>query len=222
MIWLAAPLAAIFGYVLGSVPVGVWVCRLYGVDIRTVGSGRTGATNAWRAAGLKAAIPTLLGDALKGAVAIWLVTWLFYLISPEPTEMTPLQAVDRLTALHLAQSLAGGFAVIGHIWSLFLGFKGGAGGITAGATAMALYPPVGGMIWIIGALAFWWTRMASVATFVVGAGSFAIFLMLSVEDWTTYWPYIPFGIIALVSVIVALQPNRNNIKAGKERVVSLW
>ena len=45
------PMAALIGYLLGSIPVGLWVCRLYGVDIRTVGSGRTGGTNAWRAAG---------------------------------------------------------------------------------------------------------------------------------------------------------------------------
>ena len=55
-----------------------------------------------------------------------------------------------MTALHLSQSLAGGFAIIGHIWSVFLGFKGGAGGITGAATTMALYPPVGGMVWLIG------------------------------------------------------------------------
>ena len=139
MLWLMAPIGAILGYLLGSIPVGVWVCQLYGVDIRKVGSGRTGGTNAWRAAGLKAAIPTVLGDALKGAVAIWLITWLFNLFVPEPTTMTIDEAVARESALRLAQSLAGGFAVIGHIWSFLLGFKGGAGGITGAATTMALY-----------------------------------------------------------------------------------
>mgnify|MGYP001828856224 CR=1 FL=1 len=72
-IWLTVPVAALLGYLLGSIPVGLWVCRLYGVDIRTVGSGRTGGTNAWRAAGLKAAIPTINGDAVKGAIAVWAV-----------------------------------------------------------------------------------------------------------------------------------------------------
>ncbi len=170
MIWIMAPVAALLGYLLGAIPVGVLACRLYGVDIRQVGSGRTGATNAWRAAGLKAAIPTVIGDAVKGAVAIWLVTlltrgcgcagvgaddeaaaiWLVTLLTrglfPEPTTMSVSEAVSRANALHLAQSLAGGFAIVGHIWSVFLGFKGGAGGITGAATTMALYPPVGGMV----------------------------------------------------------------------------
>jgi glycerol-3-phosphate acyltransferase PlsY len=223
MLWIMAPIGAILGYLLGSIPVGLWVCRLYGVDIRTVGSGRTGGTNAWRAAGLKAAIPTVIGDALKGAVAIWIISWLFGYFFPEPATMTVDEAVAYQTALHLSQALAGGFAVIGHIWSFLLGFKGGAGGITGAATTMVLYPPVGGMVWLIGILLFWWSRMASLATFAVGASTFAIFLiMASVEDWTSYWPYAIYGIITLVAVILALRPNREKLKEGKERVVTLW
>jgi glycerol-3-phosphate acyltransferase PlsY len=137
--------------------------------------------------------------------------------------MTVEEAVARESALRLAQSLAGGFAVVGHIWSFLLGFKGGAGGITGAATTMALYPPVGGMVWIVGILMFWWSRMASLATFGVGASTFAIFLMMAtVEDWATYWPYIIYGVITLVSVVMALRPNREKLKEGKERVVSLW
>src|SRR3954447_26255943 len=165
MLWIMALVGAIIGYLLGSIPVGLWVCQLYGVDIRTVGSGRTGGTNAWRAAGLKAAIPTIIGDAIKGVVAIWLITLIFNRVFPEAPVMTVDEAVARETALHLAQALAGGFAVVGHIWSFLLGFKGGAGGITGAATTMVLYPPVGGMVWLVGILLFWWSRMASLATF---------------------------------------------------------
>jgi acyl phosphate:glycerol-3-phosphate acyltransferase len=227
MLWLMAVVGAVLGYLLGSIPVGLWVCRLYGVDIRQVGSGRTGGTNAWRAAGLKAAIPTILGDALKGAIAIWLITYLFNLSVPEPAVMSPDEATARLAALALAQSLAGGLAVIGHIWSFLLGFKGGAGGITGAATTMALFPAVGAMVWLIGGLLFWWTRMASVATFTVGASTFAIFLFLALlpeqgAGWALNWPYVVYGIITLVSVVVALRPNREKVKEGKERVVTLW
>jgi glycerol-3-phosphate acyltransferase PlsY len=223
MLWIMPIVGIILGYLLGSIPVGLWVCQLYGVDIRTVGSGRTGGTNAWRAAGLKAAIPTVLGDALKGAVAIWIITWLFNYLIPEPSTMTVDEAIARETALHLSQALAGGFAVIGHIWSFLLDFKGGAGGITGAATTMVLYPPVGGMVWLIAILFFWWSRMASLATFSVGAATFAIFVMMAViDDWTTYWPYCIYGIIILVAVVVALRPNREKLKEGKERVVTLW
>ena len=225
MLWLMTPLSAIFGYLLGSIPVGVWVCRIYGVDIRTVGSGRTGSTNAWRAAGLKAAIPTLLGDALKGAVAIWVVSLLFRQFFPEPAAMTVAEAITRTTTLHLAEAVAGGFAIVGHIWSIFMNFKGGAGGITGAATTMVLYPPVGGMVWIIGIFLFWWTRIASVATFAIGLSTFAIFLMLTMSplvDWQIFWPYVVYGVISLAAVLLALRPNREKLREGKERVVTLW
>jgi len=219
--WWFPVLAAVLGYLLGSIPVGVVVTRLFGVDIRTVGSGRTGTTNAWRAAGLKAAIPTLLGDALKGAIAIWLVAWLFGLIFPEPAVMDLSDATTRLAVSQWAAALAGGFAIIGHNWSMFLGFKGGAGGITSAATTMALMPLVGGIVWIVGGFLIWWSRMASIGTFAVGATAFGAFLMLAV-DGRAPWAYVVYGVIALVSVIVALRPNREKVKNGEERVISLW
>jgi glycerol-3-phosphate acyltransferase PlsY len=220
-IWLTVPFAALLGYLLGSIPVGLWVCRLYGVDIRTVGSGRTGGTNAWRAAGLKAAIPTIIGDGIKGAVAVWLVRYLFYQLFPEPGVMTLDEAVMRQTVVQLSVALAGGLAVIGHNWSIFNGFKGGAGGITSAATAMAISPLVGGMIWIIGAFLYWWTRIASIATFSVGVCAFAIFLILGVNQLTP-WPYAIFGLIALLSVLFALNSNREKIRTQEERVITLW
>lgn len=220
-IWLTIPIAALVGYLLGSIPFGLWICRLYGVDIRTVGSGRTGGTNAWRAAGLKAAIPTILGDALKGVVAVWLVRYFFYQMFPEPGVMTLDEATMRQTILQLSVALAGGMAVIGHNWSIFNGFKGGAGGITSAATAMAISPLVGGMIWIIGAFLFWWTRIASIATFGVGVSAFAIFLILGVNQLTP-WPYAIFGLLALLSVLLALNSNREKIRTQEERVITLW
>lgn len=219
--WWFPILAAILGYLLGSFPVGVVVTRLFGVDIRTVGSGRTGTTNAWRAAGLKAAIPTLLGDALKGAIAIWLVAWLFGVIFPEPAVMELNAATTRLSVSEWAAALAGGFAIIGHNWSMFLGFKGGAGGITSAATTMALMPLAGGIVWVVGAFLIWWSRMASIGTFAVGATAFAAFLMLAV-DGRAPWAYVVYGVIALVSVLVALRSNREKVKQGEERVISLW
>lgn len=219
--WLIVVAAALFGYLLGAVPVGVLVCRLFGVDLRTVGSGRTGTTNAWRAAGLKAAVPTLLGDALKGAVAILIVEQLFLFLFPEPTSMSVPEAEMRLAAFNLAKALAGGLAVIGHNWSIFLGFKGGAGGITSAATTMALSPLVGGVVWVMGILVMWWTRIASISTLVVGVSAFALFLMLGLNELTP-WPYIVYGLIALLSVIIALQRNREALRKGEERVITLW
>ena len=220
-LWIFVAISALFGYLMGAIPVGVLVCRLFGVDIQSFGSGRTGTTNAWRAAGLKAAIPTLLGDALKGAIAILIVRTLFHLLFPDPTVMTVEEASTRDNMIRLAESLAGGLAIIGHNWSIFLGFKGGAGGITAATTTMALMPLVGGMVWLIGALLYWWSRIASVATFSVGASALSIFLIMAVNERSS-WAYVVYGILAFGAVFIALQSNRDNLKEGKERVISLW
>jgi acyl phosphate:glycerol-3-phosphate acyltransferase len=214
MDWLFVVVAALLGFVLGSVPVGLWVCALYGVDIRTVGSGRIGGTNAWRAAGLKAAVPTILGDALKGAVAVILVRYVAGQLLPG---MDP-------TILALAASLAGSAAVWGHNRSLFLGFKGGgAGGITTAATTMAIDPLAGGIVWLTGALLIWWTRMASVGTFAVGACSLATLIFLYFVDGARWpWPYMIFGLLVFLAVTIALQRNRNALKEGKERIITIW
>jgi glycerol-3-phosphate acyltransferase PlsY len=127
----------------------------------------------------------------------------------------------RSTAVQLAAALAGGMAVIGHNWSIFNGFQGGAGGITSAATAMAISPLVGGMVWLIGAILIWWTRIASVGTFAVGVSSFAIFLILGVNRLSP-WPYIVFGVIAFFSVLMALRANREKIRTQDERVITLW
>lgn len=212
MDWLFVAIATVVGYVLGSVPVGLWVCALYGVDIRTVGSGRIGGTNAWRAAGLKAAIPTILGDALKGAVAVILVRYLADQFVPGLSE----------TADALAAALAGGAAVWGHNRSLFLGFQGGgAGGITAAATTMAISPLAGLVVWIVGVLLIWWSRIASVGTFAVAASALASLLMLVVMN-ALPWPYILFGVLVFLAVVVALQRNRQSLKDQKERIITIW
>ena len=213
MDWLLVPIGAMIGYLLGSIPTGLWVTRLYGVDIRKVGSGRTGGTNAWRAAGLKAAIPTILGDAIKGAAAVILVRWL-------ATNYFP-GADATITAL--AVGLTGGAAIWGHNWPLFAGFNGGAGGITAAATAMAIFPLAGGIVWITGALLIWWSRMASVGTFSVGAVSLATMLLFAIADVPgAHWAYVIFGVMAFIGIFMALRRNRQQLKDGKERVITIW
>ena len=221
LMWLFPVGAALIGYLLGSIPVGVVVCRLFGVDIRKVGSGRTGTTNAWRAAGLKAAIPTLIGDAIKGAIAIWIVRWLYALVFPEPAVMNVDEATLRMGVMQWSSALAGAFAILGHNWSLFLGFEGGAGGITSAATTMALFPPAGGIVWVVGALLIWWSRMASIGTFAVGASAFAVFLFYAINQ-DGPWAYVLYGAIALLATAIALRSNREKVRKGEERVITLW
>ncbi len=209
--YLYVPAALLIGYLLGAVPVGFVACRVWGVDIRTVGSGRTGATNAWRAAGLKAALPTALGDALKGVAAVALVRWLLAQLAPAaPADLNI-----------LAAAAAGGAAVLGHNWSVFLGFKGGAGGITCALTCLALNPIVGLIVVVVGAAMMWWARIAAIATLSTGVVSLAGFLALA-SNRIVSWSYLAFAIPACLAIIISLRSNREKLRQQDERIITLW
>ena len=103
---------ALFGYLLGSIPTGLIVTKLFSnADPRLSGSGNIGATNIYRTAGQKPALVTLLADVIKGALPAWMAVWL------------------GLSSLWI--SIAGLSPVVGHIFPIFLGFKGGKGVATA-------------------------------------------------------------------------------------------
>ena len=229
------------GYGLGALPVGFIVCRLFGVDIRRVGSGRTGATNAWRAAGLKAALPTLLGDALKGAVAVGIMQIVMQIVLRAPADgsapwwriLTPSNSmmIADFTVMKadgsapwwriLTLSLTGGMAVIGHNWSVFLRFKGGAGGITCAVTSLALYWPVGLMAALVGAAMMYWSRIAAIGTLSVAVTTLAGFLAMVLVRQIS-WLYLAFPVLAVTAVALSLRPNREKLRQGAERVVTLW
>jgi glycerol-3-phosphate acyltransferase PlsY len=109
------------GYLLGSIPSGLWLGKIIGgVDVRTIGSGRTGATNVLRSLGPAAAVAVLVLDFVKGTV--------------------PVVAVGVATGNEYLAGLAGIAAVVGHIWPVFAGFRGGRGVATAGGALVPLVP----------------------------------------------------------------------------------
>jgi glycerol-3-phosphate acyltransferase PlsY len=145
-----ALLLVVGAYLLGSVPFGVVVARCSGgVDLRRVGSGNIGATNVLRAVGKTAAVLTLLGDIGKGALAV---------------------GAGRLTGADPALLAALGLAVVlGHVFPVFAGFRGGKGVATTLGVVLTTMPAVGGLlllIWLVVA-ARW--RYSSLAALVAAA-----------------------------------------------------
>ena len=115
---------AVGGYLLGSIPFGVIVTRLGGAgDVRSIGSGNIGATNVLRTGRKDLAIATLLLDAGKGALALLLARWLFH--------------------SDLAGAIAGGAAFLGHLFPIWLKFKGGKGVATLMGVSLGLAWPIG-------------------------------------------------------------------------------
>lgn len=113
-------LQCMIAYLLGSIPSGVWIGKkFYDKDIREYGSGNTGATNTFRILGMKAGIFAAIGDILKGTIAT-LIPILF------ETDIHPI--------------LIGIFAILGHVYSVFLNFKGGKAVATTAGVAVAIHP----------------------------------------------------------------------------------
>lgn len=142
ILWMAPTAALVLGYLLGSIPFGVILTRLGGAgDLRTIGSGNIGATNVLRTGRKGLAAATLLLDLLKGAAAVWLVSWLF------PGE----------------QMVAAAAAFVGHCYPVWLRFRGGKGVATLMGIVLALHWPMGlvyAVVWL-GLLAT--VRISSVA-----------------------------------------------------------
>ncbi|MFO1012634.1 MAG: glycerol-3-phosphate 1-O-acyltransferase PlsY [Caulobacteraceae bacterium] len=143
-------LTAVIGYLLGSIPFGVIATRLGGAgDIRQVGSGNIGATNVLRTGRRDLAAITLIGDAGKGALAALLIRFILH--------------DETLVAV------AAGMAFLGHLFPVWLGFKGGKGVATFFGTLLAVMPLVGllaGATWIAMAVLF---RLSSLAALTAAA-----------------------------------------------------
>ena len=126
---MLAVIAVLIAYLLGAIPFGMIVARLYGAgDIRTLGSGNIGATNVWRVAGAKAAVWVYLGDIAKGTAAVLVGRYVAQHFQPT---MLPIDTFLVLCALT---------AVLGHVFPVYLGFKGGKGVNTALGTMLVLLP----------------------------------------------------------------------------------
>lgn len=141
-------LLLVLAYLLGAIPTSYWVGRVFhGVDLREVGSGNLGATNAFRILGWKAALPVVLVDIGKG----WLPVWLF-------------PAVDVPEATWAWALAYGGAAISGHIFSVWVRFRGGKGVATSAGVFLALAPVavLGAMVVFVATVAR--TRLMSLAS----------------------------------------------------------
>ena len=115
-------------YLIGAIPSAVWIGKmLYGIDVRQHGSGNAGATNVIRVLGYKAGIPVLLIDVIKGWLAVQLPLWLSY----------PGLWQDTIIYLRIGAAVA---AVVGHVFPVYVGFKGGKGVGTIAGAGISLFP----------------------------------------------------------------------------------
>ena len=198
LIYLATALAA---YLLGSIPFGFLVAKAKGIDIRNVGSGNIGATNAMRVLGKPAGIFVLLMDALKGYAA---VAWL----SVAVLKIFNVTNIDAETL----RIIAGIFAVLGHNYTCWLKFKGGKGIATTAGVYLALAPWALLIALVVFILAVLITRYVSV-------GSIAAAIALPVTVWVMTPHNLLLGIVTTALGALAIYKHKGNIQrlmAGTE------
>jgi glycerol-3-phosphate acyltransferase PlsY len=185
-------LAVLGGYLLGSIPSGYWLVSLFrGEDVRTRGSGNTGASNVFRSYGRRLGSAVALLDVLKGLSAALLGMW----------------AGGALIGV-----LAGGAAMLGHARPVFLGFrKGGKMVATAGGAALALAPFAALTCLAVWLLVFFLTRYASVASILAS-------LALPVLAWLygDSWPVIAFSAGGAAAIVLLHRHNVRRLFAGTE------
>ncbi len=209
MTYLSVISVLILSYLMGSIPFGLLAVKLRtGKDIRQIGSGRIGTTNALRAAGSTIAIITLLLDVLKGVSAVWLARWLI----PDNAWWEMLAPVA---------------AILGHNYSIFLverdedgrlRLRGGAGGATALGGALGLYPASILILVPISLLVYFGMGYASVTTMgvpLIAAVVFGIRAWMGLSPWT----YVFYLLIVEALVLWALRPNIRRLLDGTERGV---
>jgi len=201
----------VIGYLLGSIPFGPLVARwLARVDVRNYGSGKTGATNVLRVAGKRAATLVASLDILKGMLAVviaWLVFggqyWLIF-------GSLPWWLVRSAPA---AAALA---AMAGHIWPVFLKFRGGRGVATFFGGLVALSPAAalfGGEIVVIGAGL---TRFASIGSLAGAVGAYTILVPLTILNGFPI-EYLAYALIGVIAIAVKHRDNIARLLSGKER-----
>lgn len=200
----------LLAYFIGSIPFGWLIVKMKtGQDIRVIESGRTGGTNAMRAAGFWAGILTALLDILKAASVVWVAQALF----PE---------------IHLLHVLAPIAVIIGHNYSIFVpkrneqgrivGLKGGAGGASTVGGAFGLWGPSILIIFPLGALLFFTVGIASITTMSVAFFAIIVFAIRALLGYGL-WIDVLYGVLAEILLIWALRPNLQRLFSGQERIV---
>jgi acyl phosphate:glycerol-3-phosphate acyltransferase len=181
--WMIAA-AVVGGYLLGSIPFGVIATRMAGMgDIRNVGSGNIGATNVLRTGRKDLALITLLGDAAKGASAVLLAKFI-------------------LADLPLVYAVAGGAAFVGHLFPVWLKFKGGKGVATFLGVMLAVWWPAGLAACGMWLLMFAASRISSLSALAAAALSPAFVFF-------TQGPYEALALAMALALLIFIRHHEN-------------
>ncbi|MBO5017542.1 MAG: glycerol-3-phosphate 1-O-acyltransferase PlsY [Alistipes sp.] len=210
--WLIVIALVILAYLLGSIPSAVWIGKkYYGIDIREHGSKNAGTTNMLRVLGKRAALPVFIIDYLKGYIAVLLMA------------LAPVNEAWDIN-LRLIGTVA---VVLGHIFPIFAGFKGGKGVATILGAGTGIYTPILLMCFGVWCFVFAVWHYVSLASMVAGCcyPFFVTIFMTMSYDPAAPFQSIPFIVFAWLVAVMLVWTHRKNIERlrdGNESKIFLW
>jgi glycerol-3-phosphate acyltransferase PlsY len=193
----------LIGYLIGALPFGMIAGRLAGgVDLRETGSRRTGATNTLRTLGWRWAALVLLLDVGKGVAAVLLARLLYVAGPPGSPEWV--------------QAAAGVAAVVGHNWSVFIGFRGGRGVATSGGGMLVLSPLTLLVVGPLAALVIWQSRYVSLGSLVAAVAAPLVTAGLALAG-AVGWGAVAYAAACGLLIVISHGDNVARLRAGTER-----
>ena len=214
--WLAIIAIMIAAYLLGSIPSAVWIGKkYYGIDIREHGSKNAGTTNMLRVLGKRAALPVFIIDYFKGFGAVMLTSLMRYD-----------DAITDSCIINL-RIIATAFVVLGHIFPIFAGFKGGKGVATLLGAGTGIYAPILLLSFGVWCIVFAIWHYVSLASMVAGC-SYPIFVIIfstmTYNDNASLGsvPFIVFSWVVAILLIWTHRKNIGRLKDGTESKIYLW
>lgn len=214
--WLSVFALMIAAYLLGSIPSAVWIGKkYYGIDIREHGSKNAGTTNMLRVLGKRAAIPVFIIDYFKGFVAVILTSVMRYD-----------DAINDAWLINL-RIIATVFVVLGHIYPIFAGFKGGKGVATLLGAGTGIYAPILLLCFGVWCFVFAIWHYVSLASMVAGCCYPCFVMIFSTMTYNPAAPFesVPFIVFSWVVAILLVWTHRKNIsrlRGGTESQIFLW
>lgn len=196
----------IIAYLIGSIPTSVIIGRVfYNIDVREYGSGNAGATNTFRVLGKKAGIPVLILDVLKGTAAVYL------------SYLTDVALLSRNNLVDLQLSL-GVSALIGHIFPIYVGFRGGKGIATLLGMMIAIHPKAAGLSAIVFLSVFFISKFVSLSS-MLAAISFPLIIIVVFK--TTITSLVIFSLFIAILVLFTHQKNIERLIRREESKIRL-
>lgn len=212
--WLALLLTAAVSYLLGSISFAIIITKRFTKqDIRSFGSGNAGATNVLRSQGKIPAVLTVIGDLGKSMLSVFLGGWLMQTVQLQPAADTAVLMCHAENLQLVGAYLAGVFCILGHLYPLYFGFRGGKGVMTTLGMMLILDWKVAVLLLAVFAVVVLISRMVSLGSVVAAAllpvTTYLFRTAIYKQAWQTVW--FCTAVVTVIAVIVIVK-HRTNIK----------